>query len=501
MHSNDVPLGWAIGVAIMFSEQSTSKEDVDAQRERRAPKYFRLVSAEEGGGPIHEQLYQRVRELIISGALQHGARLAPSRSLAASLGVSRNSVLTALDRLTADGFLEARKGSGVYIAYRGAHSEPQPAPGAEFSAKEPLPFALGVPPTDIFPAKLWERLQSRIWKRLSPLTLHEDDAVGWLGLRQAIATHVAMTRGLQCSPAQVIVVSCIAAGLDLAVRSLDLVGKSVWMEDPGYNAAASALQYAGVHVVPVAVDEFGIDVEAGCRAASNAKGAFVTPACQFPNNIAMSSARRHALLDWAAQSDGWILEDDFGAHSADPAHRTLPLAATPGSRVIYFNTFNQVLFPALRVAYMVLPAALVARFAAVQKGLSGSANIPNQMVLADFIAQGHLDTHIKRLLSARELRRAALIQALEARLSEHLSFDGAALGYHIVCSLKHVTIEQLLIGSRRANLVLEPMAKYQLGKTRPQQILLGYLGYTPLAIADATARLCGVFESLERAAP
>jgi GntR family transcriptional regulator/MocR family aminotransferase len=482
----------------MFSEQSTSKEDVDTQRERRAPKYFRLVTAEEGGAPIHEQLYQRVRELIISGALQHGARLAPSRSLAASLGVSRNSVLTALDRLTADGFLEARKGSGVYIAYRGAHSAPQSVPGAEYSPKEPLPFALGVPPTDIFPARLWERLQARIWKRLSPLTLHEDDAVGWLGLRQAIATHVAMTRGLQCSPAQVVVVSCIAAGLDLAVRSLDLVGKSVWMEDPGYNAAASALQYAGVRVVPVGVDQFGIDVEAGRRAASNAKGVFVTPACQFPNNVAMSKSRRSELLAWAEEFDGWILEDDFGAQSADPAHRPPALAATPGSRVIYFNTFNQVLFPALRVAYLILPAALVTRFAAVQKGLSGSANIPNQMVLADFIAQGHLDAHIKQLLSARELRRAALVHALEARLSEHLSFGDARSGYHIVCSPKRVTIEQVLAGCRMQNLVVEPLAKYILGANRSQQLLLGYLGFTPTAIADAAERLCAVLDSIER---
>ena len=269
------------------------------------------------------------------------------------------------------------------------------------------------------------------------------------------------------------------------------------MEDPGYSAASRALQYAGVQVVPVQVDRLGIDVEAGARLAPNAKGVFVTPACQFPNNVAMSKSRRRALLAWAEESDGWIFEDDFGAQSATPAQRTPPLAAGPESRAIYFDTFNYALFPALRVAYMIVPTALVETFAAVQNGLSGSANIPNQMVLADFIAQGHLDGHMKRLLSAREQRRAALIHALETHLSEHLSFGESALGYHIVCSLKRFTIAQVLAGCRLQNLTVEPVAKYQLGGNPSQRILLGYLGHTPKSIVDAAAKLCGVFKSLD----
>ncbi|MGD0144820.1 MAG: PLP-dependent aminotransferase family protein [Rhizomicrobium sp.] len=485
----------------MFPEQSAIESEVGALRARRAPKYFRLVSEEETGTPIYEQLYQRVRQLILSGGLSYGARLASSRSLAASLGVSRNSVLAALDRLTSDGLLEARKGSGVYVAYQGRHSAPPNRSSAILGSNELTPFALGVPSVEIFPTRLWERLQSRRWKSISPHALHEGEPVGWLGLREAIAANVAMTRGLQCSPAQIIVTSCIAAGLDLAVRSLELTGMSVWMEDPGYNAAARSFQYAGVRTIPVPVGKSGIDVEAGRELAPLAKAVYVTPACQFPTNVLMSKSRRRALLAWAEESDSWILEDDFDWYTVDPGAQLRPLAAAPESRAIYFNTFNHLLFPSLRIAYLIVPTALVDTFARVQHGLHGSANIPNQMVLADFIAQGHLDAHMQRLKAVREPRRAALVLALETQLSDYLDLNRDAAGSHIVCSLKRHSVPQLLAGCASQNIFVEPMTKYQLGGGSSDQILLGYPGFSQKALAEAVTKLRKVFASLDSDSP
>lgn len=285
----------------MLSEQSSDASG-NAARALRAPNFFQLVHKDDAV-PLHEQLYRRVRSLILSGELRHGARLASSRSLASALGMSRNSVLTALDRLVADGLLDARKGSGVYVTYSGTHGPARE--GTAFPTGNMLtsPFALGVPPIDIFPARLWRRLQSRRWQDIPSSALHEGDAAGWLGLREAIAAHAAMTRGLTCSSSQIFVTSGIAAGVDLAVRSLGLTDQSVWMEEPGYSAATRSLQYGGIQLVPVPVDKFGLNVEVGRQLAPHAKAVFVTPACQFPTSVTMSLTRRRALLDWARNAN------------------------------------------------------------------------------------------------------------------------------------------------------------------------------------------------------
>ncbi|HEY5338369.1 MAG TPA: PLP-dependent aminotransferase family protein, partial [Rhizomicrobium sp.] len=394
-------------------------------------------------------------------------------------------------------FLESRKGSGVYVAYQGAHSQP---PSLSSTASEPdtaLPFALGLTSVDVFPMRLWQRLQSRRWKSLSSFSLHEGNPVGWIGLREAIAAHAAMTRGLQCSPDQVIVTNCIPAGIELAARALGLMGKTVWMEDPGYSAVARSLQYAGALCVAVPVDASGIDVEAGRRLAPSAKAAFVTPACQFPANVVMSKATRSALLAWAHETDSWILEDDFAWYSVDPEQALRPLAAMDGARTIYVNSFNHTLFPSLRIGYVIVPEPLIARFVDVQNGMSGSSNIPNQMVLADFINQGHLDEHIKQLKESRQERYAALDHALQTHLAQYLAADEKPSSSHITCSLKQGTVAALLAECQAQNIVVEPMSKYRLNGTPSGQIVLGCHGFTPKVIADAAAKLRAIFAAID----
>jgi GntR family transcriptional regulator/MocR family aminotransferase len=471
------------------TDRFVRSQDRRMPQERPAPAFIPPIRDEDGpdGAPLHEKLYQRVRGQILSGALQHGSRLAPSRSLARLLGISRNSVMTALDRLIADGLLESRHGSGVYVRYTGTTAAPVSKPDA--GSQEPRPFQLGVPPIDIFPALLWRRLQSRRWRHISPALLRDDNPAGWIGLREAIASYVAMTRGLECSPGQVVVTNCIAAGLDLAARALGLSGSEVWMENPGSIAGAQALQNGGTHLVPVPVDVSGIDVEAGRKLAPRARAAYVTAACQFPTAVTMPSARRRALAAWIRERNTWLLEDDFDWNngSADPLPK--PLAGLIPDRTIYFNTFNHILFPTLRIGYLIAPPALVDRFIAVQSGVYGSSNIPNQMVMADFINGGHLDDHMKRLKDCHSERRAALLQAIETELADFLVPLPARAGSHIICKTRNLSAAEIVSIAAANGISISPMEKYRAVAGDADFVLLGYAGFSPRVIAEAASRL------------
>jgi len=454
---------------------------------RQPASYFQLLHMA-AGVPLHERLYQRVRELVVSGDLQHGARLPSSRSLASTLRMSRNSVLTAISRLVADGLLETRKGSGVYVAYLGTHNARTEPPAGKLAINPILPFTLGVPPIDIFPAKLWQKLQSRKWQNIPDGALYEGDPLGWVGLREAIATHVAMTRAINCSWEQVVITSSIAAGIDLAVRSLGLVGHQIWMEDPGYSGATRSLQYSGAQLVPVPVDRLGLSVELGQQLAPQAKAAFVTPACQFPTGFTMPPSRRRELLKWADETDAWILEDDFDWYNAADNLHLHPIAAKRGNRTIYVNSFNHILFTALRVAYLIIPTGLIDQFAAVQFGVRGSSDIPSQMVLADFISGGHLDKHLRKAKTAHDERREVLERSVSVHLSNFLEPTGGG-GSHINYALKNCTTERFFAICRKANVIVERMSQFRLDAHAPGQIMLGYAGFETHAIEQAVRRL------------
>jgi GntR family transcriptional regulator / MocR family aminotransferase len=472
----------------MFEALVSGASSNGATNARQPASYFQLLY-KTAGVPLHERLYQRVRELIVSGDLQHGARLPSSRNLASTLGMSRNSVLTAVGRLVADGLLETRKGSGIYVAYLGTHNARTEPPAGKLAINPILPFTLGVPPIDIFPAQLWQKLQYRRWQNIPDGALYEGDPLGWVGLREAIATHVAMTRAINCSWRQVVVTSSIAAGIDLAVRSLDLAGQAVWIEDPGYTGATRSLRYGGARLVPVPVDQHGLSVEAGQRLAPQAKAAFVTPACQFPTGFTMPPSRRRELLKWADETDAWILEDDFDWYNAADNLHLHPIAAKRGSRTIYVNSFNHILFTALRIAYLIIPTALIDQFAAVQFGMRGSSDIPNQMVLADFISGGHLDKHLRKVKMAHDERRKVLERSVSVHLSNFLEPTGGQGGSHINYTLKNCTTERFSAICRKANVIVERMSQFRLDAHAPGQILLGYAGFETHVIEQAVRQL------------
>lgn len=454
-----------------------------------------------GGAPLYRLLYRRIRDLIASGALPPGARLPPSRVLAQALALSRNTATAALEQLTADGWTESRRGSGVYVADkppgRGRRAVTAEAPAA---AEDALPFSVGAPALDLFPLAAWNRLQSRRWRRMPLSGLSASAPLGWPGLREAISAHLAIGRGLIRPARQIIVTTNVRAGVELAVRALGLRGATALVEDPGYFGFREALQANGVTVATAPVDRHGLDLAAGLARHPEARLAVVTPACQFPTGAVMSGPRRRALIEWAARGGGYVFEEDFEYEAlglAPPpvaALVSIPAAdiasnAADADRVIYFNSFNRLLFPNLKVAYLAVPESLVDSFARAAKAIEAYGAIPNQMVLADFINEGLFDDHLRRSRQAWSERRAALTEAIESRLAGRLSLHEPHGGLHLVADLHGVTETEALSRAAARGVDLTPMGLLGEAARRNHQVLLGFAAFEPGVIRAAADRL------------
>jgi len=450
----------------------------------RAPRYF-VLGDEDRELAIHERLYRRMRHLIVTGVLEDGARVAASRDLASSLGVSRNSVLAAFDRLIADGFLESRRNSGVFVSYAG--SRPKVAPiAAPAATQDVVPFDLGWA-TDIFPLATWKKLQARSWRNMPDSLLTQGERLGLVALRKTIAAYLAATRRLECSAEQVVVTTSIPAGIELAVRALGLSGAECWVEDPCCQAPLTALQQSGVTAIPVRVDAQGIDVEAGIRNSPTARAALVSATCQAPTGVTMSNARQKALCKWAQGSGAWIFEDDFNWNGDGVTRTAKPFAALCPQRTLYLNSFNNILFAGLRIAYIVVPVELVDRFAAV-RGTEGDVNTPNQLVLTDFIESGHLDDHARKLDAANAERRAALLDAVRRQLHDHLHPLDNGGGYFIARA-RRMDESEILRRAADAGIAMTGLSSYMAQPDARNDVMLGFSQFTPARIASAAQKL------------
>ncbi|HWC65846.1 MAG TPA: PLP-dependent aminotransferase family protein [Thermoanaerobaculia bacterium] len=490
------------------------------------PGILPVLSVDRASGkPLYRQIYEGYRDAVVERRLRAGQRLPSTRSLAVELGISRLAVLSAFEQLVAEGYFESRSGSGTFVARAVPDEALRPRAGSPrgdpamrhgtrrvssraeaFGRRLPTPwwrgrgaFAIGEPPVDRFPARIWSRLAAR-HSRDGGRLLRGEGPMGLGALRVAVAEYVRTARAVRCEAEQVMIVGGSQQALDLAVRVLLDENDSAWIEEPGYFGVKSVLALAGAKAVPVPVDEEGIDVAAGIARSPKARAVFVTPSHQFPLGVTMSAGRRLQLLDWARDAGAWIVEDDY---DSEYRYGNLPIASLQGldrdARVVYVGTFTKILFPALRLGYIVLPPDLVPVFTRVRPTMDFYSPIFAQAVLADFLREEHFARHVRRMRIVCRERRAALAAALGRELGGELSVLGDEAGMYLTAELSERRDDRA-IALRAADdgLWTAPLSEAYAGEPRRSGLILGYGGTPAERIDAAVARLR---RALEAAAP
>ena len=465
---------------------------------------------------LHRQIYDAYRAAIVGGSLRAGQRIPSTRVLASEICVSRFPVLNAYAQLLAEGYLESRVGAGTVIARslpdqltssEPAGSAPPPTPSGPrpvASRCSILPrvtchpwlqswgaFRVGQVAFDQFPVHSWSNLVSRRCRRIDAQAFDYGDAMGSMVLRETIASYLKTARSLHCEAEQVMIVGGSQHALEISARVLLDPGNRVWVEQPGYRLAREVFALSGCHLVPVPVDKEGLNVAAGIKQCRKARAAFVTPSHQFPLGVTMSASRRLQLVDWAQNSGSWIIEDDY---DSEFRYESLPIASLQGldsnSRVIYIGTFSKVLFPSLRVGYMVIPSDLVESFRAIRRVMDLSPPRFYQEVLSDFIREGHFARHIRRMRVHYGELRTALVANLSRELGPLVEVLGDEAGMHVAVTLQNGS-HDLEIAERaaRLNLSLWPLSPSYMGEASRSGFILGFGGTSLTEIPNAVRKL------------
>lgn len=365
---------------------------------------------------LQDQLYTALRKAVFSGQLPRGARLPSWQALASQLGVARGTVRAAYDRLMDERLILAAGAAGTFVA----DSLPPAVPAGEAIAppmreffptfsSPPLPFQMGVPAQDAFPAKLWARLATRTarWHASQPPTY--PDPRGEPSLRHEIAAYLAVARGIRARADQIIVTNGYRAALNLLIRCLSLQGRTAWLEEPGFSIARIALNLAGVGTVPVPVDGQGLLVERGIELAPHASLAVVTPSQQAPLGMMLSRQRRAALLKWANCANAWVVEDDYLGELQLEGRAAPALAADDEhGRVIHIGTFSKSISPHLGLGFLMVPTHLAEQFGNVAAYLGPAPGASSQHLLAAFMTEGHFMRHLRKMKRLYRSRRDAL---------------------------------------------------------------------------------------------
>ena len=390
-------------------------------------KPFQLELDRSAKTPLAEQIRKGIGVAIESGVLAPGARLPSWQDLAAQLGVARGTVRAAYEKLSAAQLIVASRATGTHVAERPravTRSEQPPDPGSfmemyQEMTQGPAIFQMGVPAKETFPATLLARIRShavRVEARAAPIY---PDPRGELELRWEIAAYLAIARGIECSPSQVIITGGYSSGLGLALRVLGLEGQKVWTEDPGFPFTRRGLELARLSLAPIPVDAGGIDVDYGLRHIPDAKLVVVTPGQQAPLGVTLSLERRLRLLDWAAQESVWVIEDDYLSELQLKGRAAPALASLDrGGRVIHIGSFSKTISPALRLGFIVAPLPLASRFEEVAACLAPAPGPSVQLATAAFMREGHYMRHLRRTKRAYAAQRDALLDCLRPRAKD-----------------------------------------------------------------------------------
>ncbi|AYF51729.1 PLP-dependent aminotransferase family protein [Pseudomonas fluorescens] len=484
---------------------------------------------------LTRQLYEALRQRVLDGRLASGTRLPASRDLAAALAISRNSVVRAYDQLYAEGFIEGRVGDGTYVAQlpqpkklstkvsTGLPTGLSPALSTKWTdlpedldnevihrpglarvknnhlsqppAGPPRAFRVGVPAFDLFPFEVWAKLNGAFWRKPGLEQLCYGDPAGDARLRGLIAAYLRSSRGMQCAAEQIVITCGAQQAISLCAQLLVEPGDGVAVENPGYRAAGHAFALAGANLQGVPVDHEGID----CHTLNSLKDcrlAYVTPSHQYPLGVVMSLARRLELLAWAERTGGWIIEDDYDGEYRYSGAPLAPLAALDRSgRVLYVGTFGKVAFPALRLGYLVLPPGLVDAFSRRRAVDMRHSEVSTQAVMAEFMAAGHFQRHIRRMRRAALSRRNAVLAGWPGGLPGVGELPSVSAGLHMTVRVDSLAREQQLVEQAQGvGVEVNGLSSYWLAhSTTPADqragLVLGFAAVPEAAIAEALAKL------------
>jgi GntR family transcriptional regulator/MocR family aminotransferase len=449
--------------------------------------------------PFYRQIYDRFRGAIASGLLKPGDRILSARALTNELGLARGTIDAAYSLLAAEGYIQARGQAGTIVTpglkpQSSVASRPRrPDSGAVLASFRPdsiLPFQMGLPALDAFPRKIWARLGARCVRAMQPSDMVHPSVYGLPALRAQIAAYLRVSRGIDCAPSQIFLTSGYRHTIELIGHALFKAGDRVWVENPGYPPTRELLGHMQVEPVPVPVDRDGIVVSDGLRLAPRARAAVVTPAHQSPLCVSLSLPRRLELLDWAARTNAWIIEDDY---DGEYRYVSRPLSALKSldrdGRVLYSGTFSKVLFPSMRLAYLVVPETQVERFEQISSTFAGGSPELTQTIVTAFVKEGHFARHIQRMRKLYGERRQATIEGLQSVLGKHARIDPQPGGMHLILWLQRRQSDRRLVARLRENgLYGEALTDWMAKGDGDPALLLGFTNISSRSSAEILAR-------------
>jgi GntR family transcriptional regulator/MocR family aminotransferase len=480
------------------------------------------------GVSLYDWLYKQLRAAILEGRLHPGARLPATRDLAESYRLSRTTVITAFEQLKSEGYVEGRSGSGTYVSEvlpeqllhapeMSAQRRPTDSgaqrrlPHKRISLSSyakrlqpfrPVPagpvraFRANQAALDLFPTSLWGQVAASRLRRASARLLAGGETLGYRPLREAVAEYLNTSRGVKCTADQVLIVSGAQEGLDRTARLLLNPEDPAWIEEPGYPAAAAVLQASGAKICRVPVNQEGLDLEYGIERYPSPKLVYVTPAHQFPLGVTMSLRRRLRLLEWARKSGVFIFEDDY---DSEYRYSGRPVPALQGldraGVVIFGGSFSAVMFPALRLGYLVVPPELVDVFAAAQSVSTHHPPLLGQAVLCDFINEGHFARHIRRMRKVYAERLGVLLKAANEKLAGAIEISNVEAGLQTVgCMQKGFDADKVVEAAAKRDVELKSLGRYYSARAPGNGLVLGFAAIGPKEIRRGVEELAGIFD-------
>lgn len=474
---------------------------------------------------LERQLYMQLRDAILCGRIRPGARVPSTRNIASDLHCCRSTVVSAFGMLLAEGYLVGEQGSGTFVPrimpeeflLARRRAKPADAPHslgqarlskrgeamAAVAERRPLnsrPFDIGVPDVEFFPFNLWGRLLSQFWRNPRRSLLIYGPPQGYMPLLERLSEYLREARGVHSTPQQIFITSGAQQAFDFLARVLLDPGESAAVEDPGYIGSRGALAAAGARIVPVQVDEEGLSVRQLAGARTTPRAVVVTPSHQFPLGVVMSLQRRLELLDWADTNDAWIIEDDYDSefrYTGPPLTSLQGLGAGPTNgegRVIYVGSLSKVLFPGLRLGYMVVPLHIVDRIVRARRLVDTQSPITIQPVVAEFLKQGHYLTHIRRMRRVYERRQQMLLKVAQDKLGDRLDLRSHDAGMHVIADLKlnfagRMTDKEAARRAESYGIYPKALSDFYANEPKRSALLLGYAGMNETELKKATAKL------------